>query len=516
VVVVGSGIAGLAAALTAAPRTRVLVIAKGLFDAGCTWFAQGGIAAAVGAGDSPALHFQDTMAAGRGLCDEAAVRILTEEAPVRVADLVGWGVVFDSRGDAVDLHQEAAHSRPRVLHAGGDATGAAIEAALMARLRESGVDILEGHAVTRLLVGDEGCTGVEVCDLSSGNRMAIGAGAVILATGGAAALWRRTTNPAGATGDGVALAFEAGADVADLEFVQFHPTVLAIDGAPPFLISEAVRGEGALVVDAAGRRFLTEADPRGELAPRDVVSQAIWDELARSGAPSVLLDCTPLGDALADRFPTVVATCRSHGIDPATTPIPIAPAAHYTIGGVVTDLDGATTVRGLYACGEVARTGVHGANRLASNSLMEGLVFGRRAALAAVSRCAGRSPGAVCELPASPVRSGLTHLAAEQELRELMWVACGMSRTGAGLAGAAAVIESMSETAGSPLTVAGRRRQLAQTTARLVVEAALTRQESRGAHHRGDFPESSDRWHASRVMRSETGVNRDRDLAAHG
>jgi L-aspartate oxidase len=516
VVVVGGGVAGLAAALAAAPHVRVMVVSKGPTDDGCTAAAQGGIAAAVGPDDSPQLHFDDTVAAGRGLCDPSAVRLMVEEAPARVAELAAWGVEFDRDGDRVDLHQEAAHSRARVLHAGGDATGAAIERALLRRLSTSGATVVTDHAVTRLLRDGTGCAGVELCDLASGARVRVGARAVILASGGAAALWRHSTNPSGSTGDGVALAYEVGADVADLEFLQFHPTVLALPGAPAFLISEAVRGEGGLVVDAAGRRFLLDTDPRGELAPRDVVARAIWEEMTRSGRASVFLDCRGAGERLVERFPTVVATCREHGVDPVERPIPIAPAAHYTIGGVVTDLDGATTVPGLYACGEVARTGVHGANRLASNSLLEGLVFGRRAAGAALAGLDDRPAGRITELTPVSVDTRLADLAAEQELRELMWSACGISRTGPDLAAALAAIDQMGEGAEEGTArLAQRRGWLARTAARLIVEAALYREESRGAHHRGDFPTSSERWRVSHVMRAQRGADIVRDPAAH-
>jgi L-aspartate oxidase len=502
VVVVGAGIAGLSAALAAAPRARVLVVSKGPLSAGCTPLAQGGVAAAVGPGDSPELHLRDTLAAGRGLCDEAAVRALVEEAPGRVAELERWGVPWDRTGGVWDLHQEAAHSRPRVLHAGGDATGAAIERALLARLPAAGVAVLEDQMVLRLEVRDGRCVGVEVLDRRSGERCVLAAGAVVLASGGAAALWRHTTNPPGSSGDGIALAHEAGATVADLEFVQFHPTVLCLAGAPPFLISEAVRGEGAQVVDARGRRFLFDSDARGELAPRDVVARAVADEMTRSGSPSVLLDCRPLGDRFAERFPTIWRTCRRHGLDPATSPIPIAPAAHYTIGGVATGVDGATSLPGLYACGEVARTGVHGANRLASNSLLEGLVFGRRAGLAAASSAhdAGSVPAAAPSRQepdgSSSTPPRLTDVAALHELRELMWSACGITRWGTALRAALSVVDQMAGEARC------RVQRLALCTARLVLEAASAREESRGAHQRGDFPSSSDRWGASRASRS--------------
>ncbi|MGA8014579.1 MAG: L-aspartate oxidase [Candidatus Dormiibacterota bacterium] len=512
-VVVGSGIAGLAAALAAAPRSRVLVVSKGPLDSGCTPLAQGGIAAAVGPGDSPELHFQDTIAAGRGLCDERAVRVLVEEAPAGIAELASWGVRFDATASGeLDLHQEAAHSRPRVLHAGGDATGAAIETALIGRLLESGAEVLEEVAAIRLVLDGNRCAGVEVCHLLSGEVLRIGAGSVILASGGAAGLWRHSTNPPGASGDGIAMAFEAGAEVADLEFVQFHPTVLALPGAPPFLISEAVRGEGGEVVGRTGRRFLFDSDPRGELAPRDIVARAIAEEMLRSGVANVLLDCRRLGEGFAQRFPTIAATCRRHGLDPAMTPIPIAPAAHYTIGGVATDLQGATTLDGLYACGEVARTGVHGANRLASNSLIEGLVFGRRTGEAAAQSGSTRHPGSAPGLPAGlaepaagagsgegrrraeAIHTNLADIAALHELRELMWSACGISRTGSALVGALTAVDQMRSEPGE-----SRASGLARTTARLVLAAALDREESRGAHHRDDFPLSSDRWGASRT-----------------
>jgi L-aspartate oxidase len=532
VVVVGSGIAGLVAALAAAPAARVLVLAKGSAASGCTGLAQGGVAAAVGPGDSPELHAADTIAAGRGLCDERAVQVLTEEAPERVAELARWGVEWDRRDGAPDLHREGGHRLPRVLHAGGDATGSLIEGALLRRVRAAGIPVIEGWAATRLVVEGGVCTGVEICDPLSGALWRLAAGAVVLATGGASALWSHTTNPEGATGDGVALAFEAGADVSDMEFIQFHPTALAVGGAPAFLVSEAVRGEGGLLLDAEGRRFVLDADPRGELAPRDVVARAIALEMARSGRESVLLDCRALGRSFETRFPTIAAACRRHGLDPAVTPIPVSPAAHYTIGGVVTDLEGATTLPGLHACGEVARTGVHGANRLASNSLLEGLVFGRRAGRAAATASTTARPGvtreqrapgsreplavAGCGPAAGPQATPLGSAGAPSlrdhatlvELRELMWSACGISRTGPELAEALARIDTIGE--GSPES---RSLHLARTSSRLVVEAALHREESRGAHHRGDFPTSIDRWRVSHVLRSQRGAQRDRDPA---
>ncbi|MDB5113022.1 MAG: L-aspartate oxidase, partial [Chloroflexi bacterium] len=383
------------AALVAAGRARVTVVTKAALDDGCSRWAQGGIAAAVAGDDTPELHLADTLAAGRGLCDEAAVRVLVEEGPRRVRDLVEWGVSFDTQDGDLLLGREAAHTRSRILHARGDATGLEIESSLIRRLRATGARLLERHLVTRLLTDGRGrCLGVEVCDGDTGAIRRLLAGAVVLASGGAGRLWRHTTNPAPATGDGIALAHDAGAECGSMEFVQFHPTALALEGAPRFLISEAVRGEGARVVNGRGERFLFDADPRGELAPRDTVSQAIWRELQRSGESSVHLDCTDLADRAAVRFPTIHRTCMSFGIDISRDLVPIAPAAHYLIGGVRTDLSGATTVEGLYACGEVASSGVHGANRLASNSLLESVVFAHRAAEAALRLRAEAPPPA--------------------------------------------------------------------------------------------------------------------------
>jgi L-aspartate oxidase len=512
---VGSGVAGLTAALTASPRARVAVITKGAVDDGATRWAQGGIAAAVAADDSPAVHFEDTVAAGRGLCDEQAVRILVEEGPARVRELAAWGAAFDQREGSLAVGREAAHSRNRIIHAGGDATGREIEAALVRRLRDAGAAVLENHCAVALVFDrDSRCAGVELrrSDGSGGARV-LGAGAVILATGGAGQLWRNTTNPGGATGDGVALAWDAGAEVVSMEFMQFHPTALALSSAPRFLISEAMRGEGAQVIDTRGRRFLFDSDPRGELAGRDVVSRAIWEHLLREGTDHVLLDCRPLGESARERFPTITAMCREHGLDITSEPIPIAPAAHYLIGGVRTDADGATTVAGLFACGEVAGTGVHGANRLASNSLLEGAVFGHRAALRALED--------IAERPASPPRpraqaeaGGLdepSQQVAFERLRAAMWDGCGLVRDAPGLSRALATAEVIATSTAGSGSLDDARLHQAATTASLVCRSALLREESRGSHIRSDFPSTRDSWHGVLVMQKERGHRLDRN-----
>ena len=511
----GSGIAGLTAALTASPRARVAVLSKGALDDGATRWAQGGIAVAVGGDDSVELHFEDTMVAGRGLSDEHAVRILVEEGPARVRELGEWGAAFDGSDGELSVGREAAHSRNRIVHAGGDATGRELEAALVRRLRHSGATIIENARVVALLRDNAGrCAGVEVraADGSSAPRV-IGAGAVILATGGAGQLWRNTTNPPVATGDGVALAWEIGAEVVSLEFMQFHPTALALPGAPRFLISEAVRGEGAQVIDARGRRFLFDVDPRGELAGRDVVARAIWERLLEEGTDHVLLDCRSLGERVRERFPTIAATCREHGIDIATEPIPIAPAAHYMIGGVRTDIDGATDVAGLFACGEVAGSGVHGANRLASNSLLEGAVFGRRAALAALHNIAERPalPPLARSRPAPEHGALAADPAAGARLRDAMWEGCGVVRDAAGLTRALDAADEILATTPASDSIDDIGLRQSATTASLVCRSALLREESRGAHVRADFPSTRDSWHGVLVMQKERGHRFDRN-----
>jgi L-aspartate oxidase len=503
------------------------VVTKAALDEGCSRYAQGGIAAAVGPEDTPELHFADTVAAGRGLCDERAVRILVEEGPRRVRELVEWGVGFDTQDGMLMVGREAAHSRPRILHARGDATGLAIESALIAGLdrpRHS-VDVYERHHATRLLIDGKGnCRGVECVDGDTGQTRSFAANAVVLASGGAGRLWRYTTNPEPATGDGIALAWEAGAEVAGMEFVQFHPTALAIEGAPRFLISEAVRGEGAHVVNARGERFLFDADDRGELAPRDVVAQAIWGELSRSGEPCVYLDCAPLRDRAALRFPTIHRTCLQFGIDIARDRIPIAPAAHYLIGGVRTDLDGATSVDGLYACGEVAGSGVHGANRLASNSLLESVVFAHRAVDAALRRNAELPPPHGDDVAAISGQNaaGNRHTNTEEpdvarltdRLRHTMWEHVGLVRDAEGLHAAAAAVDDIIHSCDGTSRLEATALRAAATTASLVVAAATARTESRGAHLRSDFPESEGRWLGTWVMQKNRGAHLDRHPAA--
>ena len=443
-VVVGGGVAGLTAALTAAAETDVLLLAKAPVDTSNSWNAQGGVAAAVGEGDSPALHAEDTHRAGRGICRPSAVRVLTEAAPARIADLVELGVEFDD-----GLGREGGHSVRRVVHAGGAETGKAISEVLAARVREHPhIALAEGVRVRQLWMGDGRCIGVVT------DRGALSAPATILATGGYAALWERTTNPRGALGEGLVLAYRAGAALADLEFVQFHPTALLDDG---FLLSEALRGEGAVLLDDAGSRFTDE------LAPRDVVARAI----AERGHAGLDLRGIERG-----RFPGLMATLERAGYDPAAEPIPVSPAAHYTVGGIVTDLAGATTVPGLYAAGECAATGVHGANRLASNSLLECLVFGRRAGLAALDEPA---PAMAAEpVPVAPEPT------VTLELQHEMWVDAGVIRSAEGLEHLLAVTA---------------------TLPRLIGASAIAREESRGGHFRSDFPTEDDAFRGHVVLR---------------
>lgn len=513
VVVVGSGIAGLVAALHAADAgCRVTLVTKDALDHGSTRFAQGGIAAAVFADDSVDEHLADTLTAGAGLADERAARVLVSEGGARIRELIDLGVAFDRDADGtLTRGLEAAHSRPRVLHAGGDATGAAIEQALLARVRAADIAIIE-HAVLADLVLDgdavravdlllpERAAPVSLTHSSAAKNRAhatperrrVGADAVVLATGGAGRLYAHTTNPPVATGDGIAAALRAGAIVRDLEFVQFHPTVLeASADAEPFLVSEAVRGEGAVLIDDTGRRFAFDAHPDGELAPRDVVARAIVRAAAAQHGRPVRLDATALGARfLARRFPTIDRATRARGLDWGREPIPVTPAAHYMMGGVATDLWGRTSVRGLYAVGEVARTGVHGANRLASNSLLEGAVFAARAGDAIASDAAsGFWP--VAPAPAPHARASSSPSAdappfSRQALQELMWRHAGLVRTGAGLDHAAGVIARWEADAAPARSVPAHEDASLLRVAREVVDAARRRTASVGAHFRSD------------------------------
>ena len=516
VIVVGSGVAGLSAALTAASGARVAVVTKGALDDGCSRYAQGGIAAAVGDGNSPELHFEDTMAAGRGLCHPEAVRVLVEEGPARIRQLIEWGVAFDTQDGELLLAQEAAHSRPRILHARGDGTGLEVETALIRRLRASGVRVIEHADVTGILTTADGIAGgvAITANASPAHTTKFTASAVVLASGGASRLWRNSTNPQSATGDGVALGYAVGAEVAGMEFAQFHPTALAVDGAPRFLISEAVRGEGAWIINRDGHRFVLDADPRGELAGRDVVARAIWDELERSGERSVFLDCSPIGARAAVRFPTIAATCARYGLDITRDPIPVSPAAHYMVGGVKTDLDGATTVPGLYAAGEVAHSGVHGANRLASNSLLESLVFSQRAMHAAVG-WAAESPRHDAAVPARSTTRRPATLDPREGWRTpaqlvVDWRRCRARRTwfADGLAGMRDGRRSDGGRDRTRCIAVARGR----STASLVCTAALAREESRGCHLRSDLPQASDQWHGDLVMHKDRGARFDRHL----
>ncbi len=519
-IVVGSGIAGLRAALEiAGAGARVAVLTKERTGESNTEYAQGGVAVALAEDDEVELHEADTLNAGAGLCDAAAVRVLVADGRRYMRELIAWGTEFDRADGRLLFTQEAAHSRRRILHAHGDATGHEIVRALVARAAAEPLIEFWPHAgVADLLLADGRCCGVRFLDPRVRASRELRARAVLLASGGAGQVFQHTTNPPGATGDGMAMAYRAGAELADMEFVQFHPTALNVAAAPRFLLSEAMRGEGGVLLNEAGRRFMGRYHERAELAPRDVVSRAIVAELRRTATRTVYLDMTAL-DArfLRARFPKIYATCLQHGIDLTRTPVPVSPAAHYSMGGVRTDLNGRTTVAGLYAAGEVACTGVHGANRLASNSLLEGLVFGARAGAAAVA------DGAQTTLPvtalSAPVqtdepddwRGGGIALAVGKRVRRVMWERVGILRTRASLVRALAEFERIAHA-----TLRAPSRNFL-TVATLITRAALWREESRGAHYRLDFLTRDDaRWRVHSITRMDADIATSKEIAFTG
>jgi L-aspartate oxidase len=495
-VVIGSGIAGLYAALTARRYGTVCVLTKGSIDECNTKYAQGGIAAAVGADDDPELHYQDTLAAGAGLVDAKAARILVDSAADRISDLVALGVPFDSTDGEVSLGREAAHSRNRILHAGGDSTGAHIEISLSGVARMSRITVKEYLQAEEIAVEAGRATAVLALDVRTGSVERFDAGAIILATGGVGQMFRVSTNPDIATGDGIALAYRAGAEVQDMEFIQFHPTALRLPGVPIFLISEAVRGEGGLLRNAAGERFMPGYHEKAELAPRDVVARAIVSEMQRTGTDRVYLDITHQpAERVTARFPQIYRYCLDHGVDMTKEPVPVSPAAHYMMGGVRTSTWGETTVPGLFACGECACTGVHGANRLASNSLLETVVFAKRIVQRTQDPAAGAAAQPLADaidLPAARTEGGA--MPDRASLQALMWDKVGIVRDGNGLLDAEARLAAFEAALPPPNDRASHELANMVLCGRLMAHAALLREESRGAHFRTDFPEPRDEW----------------------
>ena len=495
-IVIGSGVAGLRAAIELAKSgASVTVLTKDKASESNTEYAQGGVAVVLADDDNAELHEDDTLVAGAELCDEQAVEILVTEGTQYVKQLIDWGTEFDRDGGKLVFTQEAAHSRRRILHAHGDSTGAEFVRALIARSgQEKTINLTPFAATESLIVNDGRCVGVRFLDPILRAPRNIYAKAVIMCTGGGGQLYLHTTNPPVATGDGMAMAYFAGAEMADMEFVQFHPTALNLEGAPRFLLSEAMRGEGGLLKNKYGERFMPRYDSRSELAPRDIVSRSIVTEMRRTGTRNVFLDMTALDeDFLKQRFPKIYLTCKFYGLDMAKDMLPVSPASHYCMGGIRTDLWGRSTLPGLYAAGEVTCTGVHGANRLASNSLLEGLVFGARAGEAA----AADSPKSQVPSPKSKIedqrskiedRSSLISTAVKKRIKRVMWERVGILRDRDGLNRA---LKEFDQIAAGRLSTSSRNFV---TLAQLVATAALWREESRGGHFRTDFPEQREEW----------------------
>jgi L-aspartate oxidase len=499
VLVLGSGVAGLSAALAAAESGEVLLVTKDVSSESNSTYAQGGVAVAMNEGDTCEEHLRDTLRAGAGLCEEDAVRALVTEGVERCRELVEWGTAFDLEPNGrISFTMEGAHSRRRVIHA-GDCTGREMTHTLLERVHtHPGITVLEKHFVVDLLHHEGECYGALVLDLTYGRMLQVEAAGTVVATGGLGRLYRETTNPEVATGDGYALCYRAGAVLRDMEFVQFHPTTLYLAGAPRFLISEAVRGEGAHLLNLAGERFMPKYSVEGELAPRDVVSRAIFREIHETGATHVCLDLRHLGKELIDRrFPTIKALCADYGIDICEDVIPVRPAAHYMMGGVKTDLQGRTGIRRLFAAGEVASTGVHGANRLASNSLLEALVFGHRAGSEAGGfEKASRFP---LKQLVRVLKSRAVNLDIDDMLRSLValtWRDIGVFRDGEHLSSAERTVQ-LWERYVLPEQFQARKGLEIQnmlTVAKIVARSALLRTESRGAHQRKDYPDTDEKW----------------------
>jgi len=499
-VIVGSGIAGLYTALLAKEHGSVLVATKGSIDDCNTKYAQGGIAAALGRNDSPELHFRDTIAAGDGLCDEETVRILVTEAFERITELVNFGVPFDTLHGEIALAREAAHSIPRIAHAGGDATGEHIETTLSNLAHSSKIQVLEDCLATEILVEKETVRGIKVLDCRTGSIEEFDCRFLILATGGAGQLFKFNTNSDVATGDGVALAFNAKAEIMDMEFYQFHPTALHMPGVTPFLISEAVRGEGGILRNVEGRPFMPDYTPDGDLAPRDIVARSILYEMEKTGSDKVFIDATHLPPrTVTTRFPHIYRFCLEQGLNITKDLIPVAPAAHYMIGGVKTNSWGETNIAGLFACGETACAGVHGANRLASNSLLDAVVFSKRI-------IKKTSEGTNTEVPATSQSAEIHHSLSQRPapqsvpapslsaLQMLHSDKVGIIRNKEGLTQAADILAAWQKSLPQPIDRPSYELRNLILTGRLVTEAALFREESRGAHFRSDFPQSLSQW----------------------
>ena len=497
-ILIGSGIAGLYTALLAKQQGSVLIITKSTIEDCNTKHAQGGIAAPIGANDSPEMHIRDTLTAGNGLCDESAVRILATEAADRISDLVHLGVPFDTTNGKIALTMEAAHSVPRILHAGGDATGEHIEVTLSKHVRTANIRVLENCLATEILQEKGRVKGVKTLDLRTGSTKEFECRWLILATGGAGQLYKFNTNSEIATGDGIALAFDAGAEITDMEFFQFHPTALHLPGVPPFLISEAVRGEGGILRNVNGYRFMPDYTPEKELAPRDVVSRSILYEMEKTSTDNVFLDVTYLPrNIVTTRFPNIYQFCLDHGLDITKELVPVAPAAHYMMGGVKVNTWGETNIPGLFATGETACTGVHGANRLASNSMLEVLVFSKRILGRTKSGNNSATPTQTSdEHHTLSMRKTLKKVPANgsNHLKSLMWDKVGIIRNEESLTEAADVLAAWQKRL--PQFTERTSYELSNMilTGRLMTEAALIRKESRGAHFRTDFPQNSPTW----------------------